>query len=66
MVMEAGVGAGLTVSVTELLPLPVELCAVLTPEAEFVLEPTVVLVMAKITVQLPFAGITIPEKLRLV
>jgi hypothetical protein len=61
------VGADNTVSVGELLPGPaVVVCVVVTPEAVFVWTPGLLLVTLKVTVQLPLAGMLIPEKLRAV
>src|SRR2546425_885284 len=45
---------------------PVVVCVVVTPEVAFGFVPTVVLVTANVTVQLPLAGIVIPLKLNAV
>jgi hypothetical protein len=59
----AMVGAARTVKVSVLLTGPaVVVCAVVTPEVEFGYVPGVLLVTAKVTVQLPAAGIVIPLK----
>jgi hypothetical protein len=63
----AMVGAANTVRVAVLLAAPaVGVCVVVTPEVVLFCVPGVVLVTLKITVQLPFAGMVIPVKLRAV
>ena len=60
-------GGATTVRVAVLLTVPgLGVCVVLTPEVAFGLSPTLLLVTAKVTVQLVLAGIVIPLKLKAV
>jgi hypothetical protein len=60
-------GAANTVNVAVLLAEPADgVCVVVTPEVVLGLLPGVLLVTLKVTVQLPLAGIVMPEKLRAV
>jgi len=57
----------MTVRLAVLLAVPaVGVCVVVTPEVVFGCTPPVLLLTAKVTVQLPLAGIVIPLKLKLV
>ena len=58
------VGAASTVRLAVLLPVPVVVCVVVTPDVAFGCMPGMLLVTGKVTVQLPLAGMVIPEKLR--
>ena len=59
-----GVASAVTVSVAVLLAAPAAgVCVVVTPEVVLGFPPTVLLVTLKVTVQLPLAGMVIPEKL---
>src|SRR5437660_8488379 len=60
------VGGAKTVRLAVLLAVPIAVCVVVTPEVAFGFVPTVVLVTANVTVQLPLAGIVIPLKLNAV
>ena len=60
------VGGAKTVRLAVLLAVPIVVCVVVTPEVAFGFVPTVVLVTANVTVQLPLAGIVIPLKLNAV
>src|SRR5437588_11665926 len=60
------VGAARAVSFAVLLAVAIVVCVVVTPEVAFGFVPTVVLVTANVTVQLPLAGIVIPLKLNAV
>src|SRR5438128_1227095 len=60
-------GAASTLRVAVLLAVPAPgVCVVVTPDVVFGCPPGVLLVTLKMTVQLPFAGIVIPLKLRAV
>src|SRR3989442_1437890 len=66
-VMDKTVGGAKTERFAVLLAVPgVVVCVVVTPEVAFGFVPTVVLVTANVTVQLPLAGIVIPLKLNAV
>lgn len=60
------VGGAITVRFAVLLAVPTVVCVVVTPLVVFCLMPAVLLVTSKVTVQVLFAGIVMPLKLKAV